>query len=328
MRRIFGKSALLLLGLAFVPVSGQAPAQQPAQAQQAAQAQQPTAPAPQAAVSGQQQAVAQPVVLSMQPLSQPGAKGQIHAATVPPVPVPPGPVAASGIKPAPPTPIAVKKVELQEDDPWDPQWDVVIEENLPPELLSPEVARDVRPFCPHFNVLPEADKRAFWAYFFQALAGAEAGLKPTTDVRHMDPSVAIVDPVTHRITRQEGLLQLKYLDSQRYGCDFDWEHDKHLPVHDPDKTILQPENNLLCGIHILTNQLIGLHEPLLTRKSYWATLRPGTISYRVFARQMANVPEACGQGTVHHRHLTEPPLREALFGGSQTPAPASFQSQR
>jgi len=269
--------------------------------------------------------------VSSQALSQPGARGQLHPAIVPPVPVPPGPVAPTQIKPAPPTPIAVKKVELRGDDPWDPEWDVLIEENLPPELLSSQVDRDVKPFCPRFNLLPEADKRAFWAYFFQALAGAEAGLTPTSDVRHSDPSVATVDPVTHHISRQEGLLQLKYQDSERYGCDFDWDHDKNLPVHDPGKTILNPRNNLLCGIRILRNQLIDLHQPLRTRKSYWGTLHPGTAGYRNFARQMANVPEACGQRVGHRQPRAEQPLDEALFTGhpstGQMPPVSSFRSQ-
>lgn len=277
-------------------------------------------------------AIAAPVAASAQPLSQPGARGQLHPDVVPPVPVPPGPVAPGQIKPAPPTPIAVKKVELRGDDPWDPEWDVVIEENLPPELLSSDVDHDVKKFCPRFNVLPEADKRAFWAYFFQALAGAEASLSPTAAVRHSDPSVAILDPVTHRIARQEGLLQLKYQDSDRYGCDFDWDQDKGLPIHDPGRTILDPRNNLLCGIRILKNQLIDLHQPLLTRKSYWGTLHPGTAGYRNFARQMANVPEACGQRTGHRKQRQEQPLNEAFFSGhasgSGPPPASSFQSQR
>ena len=157
------------------------------------------------------------------------------------VPVPPGPVPAKEIKPAPPTPIAVKKVELGSDNTWDPQWDVLIEENLPGELMSPQMSKAVHPFCPRFGQLSEADKRAFWAYLFQALAGAEAGLKPTADVKHLDPTVAVRDSVSHRTVRQQGLLQLTYEDSDRYSCNFDWEKDKNLPVGDPDKTILQPE---------------------------------------------------------------------------------------
>lgn len=224
------------------------------------------------------------------------------------------PLPPSEIKPAPATPIAEKKAELGDDRTWQPQWDVLIEEAIPDQLLSSDVAHAVKPFCPRFNMLSTADKRAFWAYFFQALAGAEAGLKPTTEVRHTEPEVAVVDRVSHRIVRQEGLLQLTYEDSVRYGCNFDWEKDKQLPLHDPDKTILQPENNLLCGVRILTNQLINLHRPLLSSKSYWATLRPGTVSYKVFAKQMANIPEECGArpSSQKHRHeQTVPQLNEA-----------------
>jgi hypothetical protein len=203
------------------------------------------------------------------------------------------PSADPPVKPAPPTPIAVKKEELGQPG-WNPDWDRTIENAIPPKFLtSRRVARDVKPLCPRYRHLSDADKKQFWAYFFQALAGAEAGLQPTSDVRHNDPAVAVRDPVTKRIVRQEGLLQLAYMDADRYGCDFDWEGDKHLPEKDPQKTILQPENNLLCGMKILSNQLLTRRWPLLTRKSYWITLQPGTISFRVFLKQMANVPEVC-----------------------------------
>jgi hypothetical protein len=195
-------------------------------------------------------------------------------------------------KPAPATPIEKKREELGGKT-WDPEWDRMIEEALPADLLSARVARDVRAFCPRFAVLSEGDKRAFWAYFFQALAGAEAGLSPTTNVRHTEPEVAVKDDVTKRMVRSEGLLQLTYMDAKRYGCDFDWDADRKLAEHDPVKTILQPENNLKCGILILDNQLIALRRPLLSRFSYWSTLQPGRPSYRVFAKQMANVPHVC-----------------------------------
>ena len=222
-------------------------------------------------------------------------------------------------KPAPSTPIAEKKAELGDDDTWQPGWDAIVEKALPPELLSSRVAKAVKPFCPRFNSLREVDKRAYWAYFFQALAGAEAGLKPTTDVRHTEPEVAVTDDVTHRIVRQQGLLQLTYMDSQRYGCDFDWEKDKELAEHNPDKTILQPGNNLLCGIKILKNQLIDQRKPLLSNTSYWVTLRPDTMSYQVFLKQMANVPAACGRRPVREERRAEAqPVREASVLNSQS----------
>ncbi len=94
------------------------------------------------------------------------------------------------VKAAPATPIAEKKEELGKPA-WNPAWDVLIEKELPPELLTARVSHAVRPFCPRFNSMSEVDKRTFWAYFFQALAGAEAGLVPTTNVRHTEPEVAV-----------------------------------------------------------------------------------------------------------------------------------------
>ena len=192
---------------------------------------------------------------------------------------------AQGIQPVPPTPIDIKKVELG-GTPWNPEWDQIIEQALPPEMLSSRVSQ-VRRFCPRFYEMGESDKRTFWAYFFQALAGAEAGLNPNTSVRHTEPEGTTAP-------RSEGLLQLAYADQRRYGCDFNWQADRVLKAKDPAKTILQPKNNLECGVKILVNQVIVRHKPLLTRSGYWSTLRPDGPSYRVFAKQMTNPPAACG----------------------------------
>ena len=204
---------------------------------------------------------------------------------------------APALKPAPPTPIAQQKEELGGKT-WDPAWDALVEKALPPDMLSARAAHAVAGFCPGFAQESEADKRAFWAYLFQALAGAEAGLDPTIQVRHTEPAVTRMDKVSKRPVRQEGLLQLTYDDSQRYGCDFDWPHDRRLSEKDPARTILQPANNLGCGVRIMENQVIRQGKPLVSRSSYWSTLQPGTRSYAVFAKQMANVPPACGTGAL------------------------------
>jgi hypothetical protein len=204
-------------------------------------------------------------------------------------------------KAAPATPIAVQKARRGDDNSWDPEWDTLIEKSLPADLLSPKREHDVKSLCPRFKSMSETDRRAFWAYLFQALAGAEAGLEPTIDVRHTEPEVAVIDPVTHRVARQEGLLQLAYMDGQRYGCDCDWSKDKELPERDSKKTILQPENNLECGIRILDHQLMAQHKGVLSKSSYWVTLRPGTTSFNVFAKQLANLPEACGPSPYRRR---------------------------
>jgi hypothetical protein len=105
------------------------------------------------------------------------------------------------------------------------------------------------------------------------------------------------------------------MDGQRYGCDFDWEKDKDLPEHDPAKTILQPKNNLLCGVKILDNQLIAQHKPLFSRSSYWSTLQLGRPSFQVFIKQMANVPAFCGARTAEARpHMKATPRRHPRTG--------------
>ena len=98
----------------------------------------------------------------------------------------------------------------------------------------PQKPGGVRRFCPRFFEMGTTDRRTFWAYFFQALAGAEAGLNPNTSIRHSEPESAMA-------TRSEGLLQLAYADHKRYGCDFNWQVDRALKANDPAKTILPAE---------------------------------------------------------------------------------------
>ena len=218
----------------------------------------------------------------------------------PGTPPPPPKPAQPALKAAPATPIEEKKEELGGKT-WDPEWDAVVERALPADMLSLTAARAVKSYCPNFAHEAEADKRAFWAYLFQALAGAEAGLDPVADVHHTEPVMEKTDSVTGRPIRQQGLLQLSYQDGEHYGCDMDWASDKKLGRKNPDSSILQPENNLTCGVKIMENQIITQHKPLLSRTSYWSTLQPGTISYRVFAKQMVNVPVACKvPPTAHH----------------------------
>src|ERR1017187_559666 len=165
---------------------------------------------------------------------------------------------AQATKSAPPTPIDVKKVELG-GTPWNPQWDQIIENALPSEMLSSQVPQGVRRFCPRFYEMGETDKRAFWAYFFQALAGAEAGLNPNTSVRHTEPDVTKRDEVRGTAIRTEGLLQLAYADQKRYGCDFNWQADRALKAKDPAKTMPLQKNKLGCGVKSLVIDVVVRH---------------------------------------------------------------------
>jgi len=139
---------------------------------------------------------------------------------------------AQATKAARPTPIDEKKVELGET-PWNSEWDQIIEKALPAAMLSSQVPQGVRRFCPRFYEMAEINKRTFWAYFFQALAGAEAGLNPNTSVRHTEPDVTKRDEMKGTATRTEGLLQLAYADQRRHGCDSNWQADPTLKAKDP-----------------------------------------------------------------------------------------------
>ncbi len=120
-------------------------------------------------------------------------------------------------------------------------------------------------------------------------------------------------------------MQLTYMDQERYGCDFDWERDKQLAENDPNKTILKPRNNLLCGVNIIHNQLIEQHKPLLSSTSYFSTLQPGTVSVKVFLKQMANVPAVCGRRPVRTEPNTETTVRTAA-AASTTSIPVTSTS--
>ena len=226
--------------------------------------------------------------------------------------VPPEPV----LKPAPSTPIAEEKAQLGDEETWQSEWDGIVEKALTPELLSASAGKGVRQFCPRFQAMSEADRRAYWAYVFQALSGAESGLRAASNVQHTEPEVAVTDRVSHRMVRSEGLLQLTYQDAVRYGCDFDWKNDRNLNEHDPDKTILRPKNNLECGIKILQRQLINHQRPLLSRVSYWSVLRPGWPGNHVFLKQMSNVPEACGRKLMPRKSESKP-ISSPSFGVSR-----------
>lgn len=207
----------------------------------------------------------------------------------------PAPVASPQpvrVKQAPPTPIETKRRELG-GPAWNPGWDTLIERSLPAAMLSRRVPPDVRRFCPRFYRMSATDKREYWAYFFQALAGAEAGLNARSNVLHADADMG-TDRVTRLPIRSEGLMQVTYEDAKRYGCNFHWNVDRRLPLHDPRRTILDPKNNLACGIKILERQILAERKPLFTASSYWATLRPGNAGFRVFAKQMTDPPKACG----------------------------------
>lgn len=165
-----------------------------------------------------------------------------------------------------------KKVEASKD------WTAMVYNVIKKEesyLLGQNVADDIEIFCPAYRKLNEDSRLNFWGQFFAALAYHESGWSPVS--RMVERNFTSKDSVTKMPVVSEGLLQLSYQDEKSYNldCGFDWNKDKELAVKDPKKTILDPYNNLRCGIKIMATQLKKFRSITLLRNVYWAPLKIG-----------------------------------------------------
>ena len=141
-----------------------------------------------------------------------------------------------------------------------------------PQMLGQNVADDIETFCPKYRSLSDDQRSNFWGQLFAGVAKFESGWKPTS---RMVETTMGTDPITGRQVASEGLLQLSYQDegSYRLDCGFDWSKDKNLTDADPKKTILDPYNNLKCGISIMAKQLKNKRAIALSSNVYWAVLK-------------------------------------------------------
>jgi len=110
-----------------------------------------------------------------------------------------------------------------------------------------------------------------WVELIKWISFYESSWSPLT---RYNESTMGTDPITGLPVYSEGLLQLSYQDSQWAPyCKFDWAKDKDLHVDDPKKTILNPFNNLDCGMRILANQIQKRGKIVLQTGHYWSVLR-------------------------------------------------------
>lgn len=133
---------------------------------------------------------------------------------------------------------------------------------------------DAEIFCPSYRSLSRDRKINFWGQLIAGMSYYESGWNPLS--RMQESTFSAPDDVTGKPVYSEGLLQLSYGDIEWAPyCEFDWSHDKNLSPKDPNKTILNPEINLNCGIRILADQIARKHEIALKSGVYWAVLKEG-----------------------------------------------------
>lgn len=171
---------------------------------------------------------------------------------------------------------------------WSPAYSAFIQASVPATLLAypPESV------CPKYKSLSDAGKRTFWADWLQSTASPESGFDRTQ--MFYEGGISSLDPVTGLHNVSEGLLQISYGDSECRGI-FDYAKDKAAYLDDysraklrpnkntaslhPERTILDAQKNLACGLAILNKLLAGHPERAFqpTAGKYWSSVRDGKV---------------------------------------------------
>lgn len=149
------------------------------------------------------------------------------------------------------------------------EWTKITIEAVNKQFQKLNLAEDTELFCPEYTMLDEETKKHFWAELISTMAFFESGWNPVSQLTEISLGM---DSVTGKVVTSEGLLQLSYGDTKwATWCQFDWESDnKNNPMI---TTILDPKNNLECGIGILANQIRKHHRIVLEKHAYWSILK-------------------------------------------------------
>lgn len=142
-----------------------------------------------------------------------------------------------------------------------------------PQILGEKVADDIEDFCPKYNTLNNNQRLNFWGQLFAAIALPESSWNPID--RFTEKKFKYKDSVTGLPVVSEGLLQLSYQDekSHKLDCGFDWNKDRNLTLE--KRSILDPYQNLRCGIKIMAKLLKKYHAIQLSEGKYWSVLVKG-----------------------------------------------------
>jgi len=178
------------------------------------------------------------------------------------------------LSPPPTTQAAYEPLDWETSDhPERKAWSAAAEQMVLQKLSSFDQAQDAFMFCPNYPNLTQTQKVNFWAQLIVGVAYYESSWDPTS---RYDETTLGIDALTGQSVYSEGLLQMSYDDVQSYPfCQFNWTLDKNLAPTDPNKTILNPQINLDCGIQVLAEQIANYGFVVMSSHLYWSTLRQG-----------------------------------------------------
>jgi len=132
-----------------------------------------------------------------------------------------------------------------------------------------DTAQDIDMFCPKYKTLDLEKRQTVWGEIISAISFYESGWNPKS--QYTEHQLGI-DQVTGLPLQSEGLLQLSYTDTRwATWCEFNWEQDRKEQTY--NLTILNPKNNLECGIGIMANQIKRKKNITLEKGMYWSTLK-------------------------------------------------------
>lgn len=176
---------------------------------------------------------------------------------------------------APEAPIEVDWAHMPDSDEWTALAVAAIGDIGGPMMST--VPSDIDAFCPAYEGLDEAGRKAFWVSLLSAMARFESGFDPSVsfDERAHCPTCEWALTRDGRNVVSRGLLQLSQESANAYrGC--------KVPVAD-EESLHEPALNLRCGVAII-NRLVS-RDGVISAKpgqwkggaAYWSVLRPGKL---------------------------------------------------
>lgn len=173
---------------------------------------------------------------------------------------------------------AETKLSWENKSPKNSEWTKFVLTEIESKYEKLEKAEDMETFCPQYKNLDKGQRIVLWGELIAAMAFYESGWNPNAQFTETGLGN---DEITGKVLTSEGLLQLSYNDIKwTRACQFDWEADKNNNGSRPT-TILDPKNNLHCGITILSNQ-INKHKKIVLKKgAYWAVIKEGHHNNKV-----------------------------------------------
>jgi hypothetical protein len=159
-----------------------------------------------------------------------------------------------------------------------------------PELNQSE---DITRFCGHYKELTTDQQIQVWGEIVAGVAFWESSWNPAESA---EDGGSEPDDITHLPMWSEGLMQLSYQDTESNPyCAFDYKSDTKLKHSDLHRSILNPYNNLYCGIRTMAD-LVQVNKRVSQKKGqdgYWSTLNAGDRLHNragQIARLVGNLP--------------------------------------